>query len=228
MIGLPGNRNEPRTKFIVFNPRCRSSPELNEASLRFFPSPWDTVRHIFQLINIFRTTDEARPPSLYNSQIFILGDGVYDSDNIRGIYQANLTLLQRNIHLKVRKSVVDSVIKEMKNVAMRVDLMKEEVAASKKRKKEKLRQIERLQFELQNTEAMTAAILGSSAETGPMRKEDVEMEDLMVTSDLSWFAQRVCLSDWIYAWDLSHTSRTFGKVIYQRSHHARLDMALVL
>jgi hypothetical protein len=179
-IGLPAKRNEPRTTFIVFNPRCRSSPDLTGASLRVFPTLQDTVNHISSLFSIYKSAAPDGPKAMYNAHVLRLVDPVTLKENgIPSTYQVNMHLLQETRRLEVIAAKEGEARREMNQLIKRIEAVEDECRVAHSRRKMYSEDISRLRTQLEDVQAMTAAMLG---DVQPSRQrwetEDVEMEDL--------------------------------------------------
>jgi hypothetical protein len=179
-MGLPAKRNEPRTTFVVFNPRCRSSPDLTGASLRVFPTLLDTVNHISSLFSIYKSADPDGPKAMYSAHVLRLVDLVtLEEKIIPSTYQVNMHLLQETRRLEVIAAKEGEARREMNRLITRIEDVDDECRAAHSKRHMHSEAISRLQTELKDVQAMTAAMLG---DVQPSRykweAEDVEMEDL--------------------------------------------------
>jgi hypothetical protein len=179
-IGLPGKRNEPRTTFIVFNPRCRSSPDLTGASLRIFPTPQHTINHIASLFSIYKSADPYGPKAMYNAHVLRLVDLVTLKEKIiSSTYQVNMHLLQETRRLEVISAKEGEARREMNRLITRIEEVEDECRAAHSKQNMHSETISRLQTRLSDVQAMTAAMLGDVQPSHHRSEaEDVEMEDL--------------------------------------------------
>jgi cell division protein FtsB len=192
-IGLPGKRNEPRTTFIVFNPRCRSSPDLTGASLRIFPTPEDTVNHIASLFSIYKSADPDGPKAMYNAHVLRLVDLVTLKEKVTSsTYEVNMHLLEETRRLEVIAAREGEARREMKNLITRIEVVDDECREAYYKQNMHSEAIYRLQNDLSDVQAMTAAMLGDVQPSHHrLEAEDVEMEDLTYDRQVKLYSYAV-------------------------------------
>lgn len=193
VLGLPAERHVLRKSFIVFNPRCRSSVDLMGASLRHFPTPEDTARHIFSLLNIYKSPYPDGPVAICNALIFRLAEKVFtEEDPLASVYQANMILLRENRQVEITAAKEGEARREMNRTTIRIQAVEEECKRAFERRDRQLEEASFIERQLSHLQAVTAAMFGEVLL--PDRRwedQDVEMDDLTSTASTARYQRPV-------------------------------------
>lgn len=57
--------------YVVFNPQCRASLEMKNASLRYFPTLDDATLHVYNIMAIYRGAESRFPAHMYEGYILV-------------------------------------------------------------------------------------------------------------------------------------------------------------
>lgn len=70
------------TSFIVFNPHCRASVDMQDPSLRYFPTAEQAVKHVYNIMAIYRGAESESLEHLFAGYIVIPSDSFAQSEAV--------------------------------------------------------------------------------------------------------------------------------------------------
>lgn len=155
--------------FVVFNPRCRASPDLSGASIRLFTTAESTAQHVYNIVNIFTTHLIATSRNVYGASVFVPYTEPLISRRRKGaghpdtaVYHANVNLLRTTLELAKAHATQRTSARAIADTERQIDEEKVVVKQAQTSFEERKKVIRKLKQELADSQAITAAMMDDS------------------------------------------------------------------
>ncbi|KAG8801684.1 hypothetical protein FRC17_006579, partial [Serendipita sp. 399] len=109
--------------FIVFNPRCRQSPDMTGMSFRLFKDQDSVAQHIHNLLSIYKNINSSHTPAFSVSSVSSGSSGPSTSPPIHNMYTAHLFVpIDRKAHngldISLNELSIDQKVTFQSNMAL--------------------------------------------------------------------------------------------------------------
>jgi hypothetical protein len=173
-----GKRGE-RPPFIMFNPRCRQSPDLSHASLFIVPDHTMTAQRLQRLFTIISSAVSREPERLNRLNIYHISlkrQPVGHRYAILPVYESNLHYLNKELQLQSLDSID-------KSISQNIGRVKNQIEAEKLKEAQVTGENSRLQAEiivveqdLRNIQQLTDSVMREQATTRSDARTSVEAQ----------------------------------------------------
>lgn len=156
---------------VVFNPRCRRSPDLSHASFLALPDQTTTAKHlerIFAIVSSLVSTDPLNEFIFYHLSLKSQPAGYQNA--ILPVYESNLRCLSNKLGLESLISTEKSHTQAIERAQTQIiaEKNKEEMATAKKSRI--LAEIIAMEQDLENLRNLTSSVLREQAQENATRR----------------------------------------------------------